>query len=152
LLAENSLGQSAIVDLKYNGYTGKKDELTNNLQLQLAVYGYLIASGATWPESAFFILRKRALLAQNASFFRSAEIVPSKASCSGLQGCWKEFEAVWKWRRELLDQGWIEFNVEGAEPDDGSPPSSIPPIERWLAETGAGFNDFDALIGWKEDA
>jgi hypothetical protein len=66
----------------------------------------LIASSTAWPESAFFILKKRALLAQNGSFFRSAEIVPSKASCSGLQGCWKEFEAVWKWRRELLDQGW----------------------------------------------
>ena len=67
LLAENTAGQSAIIDLKYNGFTGKKDELTNNRQLQLAICGYLIASGAAWPESAFFILKKRALLAQNAS-------------------------------------------------------------------------------------
>jgi hypothetical protein len=40
LLAENTAGQSAIVDLKYNGYSGKKDELTDNRQIQLAIYGY----------------------------------------------------------------------------------------------------------------
>jgi hypothetical protein len=152
LLAENNGGRKGIIDLKYNGYTGKKDELTNNLQLQLAIYGYLIASGAAWPGSAFFILKKRALLTQDADFFPGAEIVASKASCSGLQGCWKEFETVWKWRRKLLDQGWIESNIEGTSPAGSSPSSSMPPMERWLAETDAGFNDFDALIGWKEDA
>jgi hypothetical protein len=133
LLAEKTGGQRAIIDLKYNGYTKRTDELRKNLQLQLAVYGYLIACGAVWPESAFFILKKRALLAQNKSFFPSAEIVSSKASSSGLQSCWNEYQAVWKWRRELLDQGWIEFNVEGAEADASSPPNSMPPIERWLA-------------------
>jgi hypothetical protein len=31
LLGENTAGQSAIIDLKYNGYAAKRDELTNNL-------------------------------------------------------------------------------------------------------------------------
>jgi hypothetical protein len=72
LLLEQVAGKGT----RCNGCAAKRDELTNNLQLQLAIYGYLIASSTAWPESAFFILKKRALLAQNGSFFRSAEIVP----------------------------------------------------------------------------
>jgi hypothetical protein len=154
LLVENSAGLKAIVDLKYNGHAGKRDELANNLQLQLAVYGYLAANGKSWPESAFFILNKCALLSQNQNYFPTADIVRSKASPAGLEVCWKEFEAIWKWRHDLLDQGWIELTVEGANPDDGTGPksNSLPPIKRWLATDEADrFNDFDALTGWKED-
>jgi PD-(D/E)XK nuclease superfamily len=153
LLVENNKGRKAIVDLKYNGYATRKDELANNLQLQLAVYGYLIANGGAWPESAFFILKRRTLLTQNGNFFPTAETVRSSSSRSGIQVCWNEFEEVWKWRRSLLDQGWIELTVGGADPGDGTGPDSKPPIERWLAQDGADrFNDFDALTGWEEDA
>ena len=154
LLVENNAAQKAIVDLKYNGHAGKREELANNLQLQLAVYGYLVANGARWPESAFFILKRCALLSQNGYYFPNADIVQAKASPAGLEVCWKEFEAVWKWRRDLLDQGWIELTVGGANPNDGTGPksNSLPPIERWSAgDEEDCFNDFDALTGWKED-
>jgi hypothetical protein len=154
LLVENNAGLKAIVDLKYNGCDAKRDELANNLQLQLAVYGYLVANGAGWPESAFFILKKCALLSQNGNYFPNADIVRLNGSASGLEVCWKEFEAVWKWRRDLLDQGWIELTVGGADPNDSTGPNSnsVPPIERWQATDEADhFNDFSALTGWEED-
>ena len=154
LLVENDAGLKAIVDLKYNGYDRKKDELANNLQLQLAVYGYLVANGVNWPESAFFILRKCALLTQNRNYFPGADIVRLNESDAGLEVCWKEFEELWKWRRNLLDQGWIELTVGGANPDDSAVPksNSVPPIMRWSTTEGNDrFNDFDALTGWEED-
>jgi hypothetical protein len=152
LVAENGAGQAAVIDLKYNGYDQKKDELAYNLQLQLAIYAYLIANGATWPESAFFILKRRALLAQHDGFFPGARIVPAKSSPSGLKQCWKEFETLWKWRRTLLNQGWIECAVEGADPTDGTGPvrNSMAPVARWQLEHATdSFNDFDALTGWE---
>jgi len=151
-VAENRAGQAAVIDLKYNSYDLKKDELANNLQLQLAIYASLIAEGATWPESAFFILKKRALLAQHNGFFPDARIVSAKSSPSGLKACWNEFETLWRWRRALLDQGWIECAVEGAGPTDGTGPvrHSIAPVARWQLEHATdSFNDFDALTGWE---
>jgi hypothetical protein len=155
LLAENSAGQMAVIDLKYNGYQQKKDELANNLQLQLAIYGFLIANGATWPESAFFILRRRALLAQHNGFFPNAEIVSAESSPSGVEECWKEFETLWRWRRVLLNQGWIECAVSGADLLDNTGPARnlMEPIDRWQLENAVDeFNDFDALTGWEVNA
>jgi PD-(D/E)XK nuclease superfamily protein len=152
LVAENRTGKAAVIDLKYNGYDQKKDELANNLQLQLAIYAYLIAKGAAWPESAFFILKKRALLAQHNGFFPGARIVPARSSQSGLKACWNEFETLWQWRRTLLNQGWIECAVEGADPTDGTGPvrNSMAPVARWQLEHATdSFNDFDALTGWE---
>src|ERR1700746_2848332 len=85
---------------------------------------------------------------QHRNYFPSADIVRLNESTAGLEVCWKEFEEVWKWRRDLLDQGWIELTVGSANPDDGMGPksNSMPPIQRWLAANDEDrFNDFDAL-------
>ena len=69
LLVENASGSKAVIDLKYGGYSQKRQELVDNLHLQLAVYACLIAQGSAWPEAAFLILGKRALLAQQRKLF-----------------------------------------------------------------------------------
>lgn len=153
LLVQTHAGRKAIIDLKYSGHKRKRAELENNLQLQLAVYGYLTASGGAWPESAFFILKTRALLKQDNRFFPNGEIVKSNPSDSGLEACWNEFKTVWSWRRDLLDKGWIECTIAGAAPGSAAEPSSIPPIPRWLSKTDEDrFNDFDVLTGWRKEA
>jgi ATP-dependent helicase/nuclease subunit B len=155
LLVENTAGCTAVVDFKYGGCPQKKEELAHNLHLQLAVYGRLIAQGSAWPDAAFFILGKRALLAQDRRFFAEAEAVPSRLLPSGLEVCWNEFEVLWKWRRRLLDQGWIECAVSGsgAANGDGSGPRSTAPCPRWQLENAIEkYNDFDALTGWEENA
>ena len=94
------------------------------------------------------------MLTQNRNYFAGADIVRLNESDAGLEVCWKEFEELWKWRRNLLDQGWIELTVGGANPDDSAVPksNSVPPIMRWSTTEGNDrFNDFDALTGWEED-
>jgi len=154
-LVEKASGEKAIIDLKYGSLEQKRDELLDNLHLQLAVYGYLLAQGFAWPEAAFLILGKRALLAQQRSFFPDAEVVPSRLSPAGLQACWKEFEELWLWRRTLLDQGWIECTVLGSDRANGSGlvPNSTSPIPRWqLGRYTETYHDFDVLTGWEENA
>jgi PD-(D/E)XK nuclease superfamily len=155
LLVENSGGSSGVVDMKYSGLNQRKEELANNRQLQLAVYGYLVAQSGTWPDSAFFILTSRALLAQTRRFFPEADLVAPRSALAGLETCWQEFEMVWNWRRALLDRGWIELTVGGAKASDGSGPESdaSPPIPGWQAsEDEDPFNQFDVLTGWAENA
>jgi PD-(D/E)XK nuclease superfamily len=154
LLVENASGQKAVIDLKYGGFKQKSQELSDNLHLQLAVYARLIDQGSPWPEAAFLILGKRALLAQQRNFFPGADIVSSKLSPSGLQACWNEFEELWKWRRDLLDQGWIECAVFGSDGATGSVlPNSPSPIQRWQLENYTDpYNDLGALTGWEKNA
>jgi hypothetical protein len=155
LLVEKASGQKAIIDLKYGGHPQKRQELVDNLHLQLAVYACLVAQGSDWPEAAFLILGKRALLAQQRNFFPDAEVAPSRLSPGGLQACWKEFEELWKWRRTLLDQGWIECAVSGSDLVNGGGlvPNSTSPIQRWQLERYTEpYNDFDALTGWEENS
>jgi len=155
LLVENASGQKAVIDLKYGGFKQKSQELSDNLHLQLAVYARLVDQGSPWPEAAFLILGKRALLAQQRNFFPDADIVSSKLSPSGLQACWNEFEELWKWRRDLLDQGWIECAVSGSDDATGSDllPNSTSPIQRWQLENYTDpYNDLGALTGWEENA
>jgi RecB family exonuclease len=154
LLVENKAGATTVIDLKYGGEKLKREELNNNLQLQLAIYGYLVARTTRWPESAFFILRESLLLAQHNRFFPDAEVVGSRSMPNGLEECWKEFEALWKWRRDLLDQGWIECAVSEADPavGTGARPDSIAPVQRWGLDTKIDeFSDFSNLTGWKEN-
>jgi RecB family exonuclease len=155
LLVEKASGEKAIIDLKYGGHPQKRQELVDNLHLQLAVYACLVAQGSVWPEAAFLILGRRALLAQERNFFPDAEVAPSRLSPAGLQACWKEFAELWIWRRSLLDQGWIECAVLGSDRATGSGlvPSSNAPIQRWqLERCTERYNDFDALTGWEENA
>ena len=134
----------------------REQELKENRALQLAIYGYLLGQGnkGACPETAYYILQSRVLMAQDRGFFPDAyEIAPAFAG--GPTQCWKDFEAVWSWRRRQVDQGWIEVTVAHTEPTSGSPPQpdSTPPVERWMAAEDADkFNDFDALTGWRADA
>jgi RecB family exonuclease len=155
LLVEKASGEKAVIDLKYGGHPEKRQELFDNLHLQLAVYACLVAQGAAWPEAAFLILKTRALLAQQRSFFPDAEVASSRLSPAGLQACWQEFAELWLWRRKLLDQGWIECAVPGSDHANGSSPvpNSTAPIQRWQLERYTEpYNDFDALTGWEENA
>ena len=156
LQVKNRQGRLAVVDLKSGGRDVRAQELKENRALQLAVYGYLLSKGdkGTWPEVAYYILHSRVLMAQNKAFFPDAyEITP--VSTGGPPQCWKDFETVWRWRRQQVDQGWIEVTVTGTEPTSESTASgnSTPPVEQWMAAEDADqYNDFDALTGWRADA
>jgi hypothetical protein len=151
LLAESDHGL-AVVDLKLGGYKQKREQLEQNLQLQLAIYSFLQSRGESdpWPASAFFVLTRKRLLAQNKSYFSGAEEIRPVASPHGTEVCWREFEKIWQWRRAQLDDGWVELTLhplaDGAI--EAGAPGSAPPIPRWRA---GDIKDsaFKPLTGWE---
>lgn len=155
LLTVTATGRSAVVDLKYGGGKAKREELTNNAALQLAVYSHLekARTGGGWPAIAYFILRNNELLAQDTSFFPNAAIVKCKHTSPGPESTWQEFLDVWQWRRTLLDDGWIEVPVDGTSPTDGDDglPASTPPHGPWRPDESAlRYDDYRFLTGWKD--
>lgn len=155
MLAVTTTGRAAVVDLKYGRGKAKRDELSNNTALQLAVYSHLVKArnGGGWPATAYFILRSNELLAQDASFFPHATIVKCNHGSPGPESTWKEFLDVWRWRRNLLEEGWIEVPVDGTSPTEGDDamPASAPPHEEWRPDRSAPrYDDYRFLTGWKD--
>jgi len=154
LLVTNQAGKSAVIDLKLGGAGRRQEELKTNRQLQLAVYGYLQnTSLKSWPDAAFYILSQQRLLTQSDSFFPKATTQKAVVDKIGLENCWNDFEAVWRWRREQLSAGWIEVTTTPLpEETDASQPTSTAPSEHWQSNPDdIQYNDFDALTGWRAD-
>jgi len=157
LLVRNQRDCVAVVDLKFGGMDVRERELRENRQLQLAIYGHLLRyhHHKDWPASAFFLLRRRRLIATAKTFFPAAKVIPSNSPPGELEQCWTDFEQVWRWRRQQLDAGWIELTTvapDVAETSDQAP-DSTPPLSHWAAdEDHTKYNDFDALTGWGVDA
>ncbi len=157
LLVRNQQDRIAVVDLKFGGRKTREKELQENRPLQLAIYGHLLRGQGQkdWPTSAFFLLRRRRLIATAKTFFPEAKVVTSKFPPGELHQCWTDFEQIWRWRRQQLDGGWIELTTVGLDvsesPDEA--PDSTPPLPHWASnEDHARYNDFDALTGWRADA
>jgi|GEM_PF-2474437 len=156
LLAANGTGRFAVVDLKFGQGAAKRSELAQNTALQLSTYSHLIRAkhGGDWPATAYFILKSSALLAQDASFFPDARVVPCESLEPGPEATWQSFLDVWRWRRGQLAAGWIEIPDAGVAPADGEgdSPSSTPPHEEWQTDVKAPrYDDYQFLTGWEEN-
>ncbi|MFO1437589.1 MAG: PD-(D/E)XK nuclease family protein [Verrucomicrobiaceae bacterium] len=153
LVRREGLPSAAVIDLKLGGKDKRRRELAQNTALQLAVYGYLMASanGGNWPHAAFFILSDGTMLAPQADgFFPNATAVEVKNVVTGAQACWNDFLRVWDWRRAQLDQGLIEVPVDGTALEATDP---SPPDPRWAPDPEAArYDGYEALTGWRTDA
>jgi hypothetical protein len=154
VVKRDALPATAVIDLKYGGREWRRKELAQNMPLQLAVYSYLLASenGGDWPQTAYFILSDRQLLAQNSDYFADGNVVPMKGVEPGPKACWNDFLRVWDWRRAQLDDGWIEVPVAGADTVEGEP-ETVPPDPRWVQDLESErYDGFESLTGWEEGA
>ena len=102
-----------------------------------------------WPDQAYFILDEARMAVQNNNYFDKASVCAPTEEYANTPTLWVAFEETWKWRREQLDAGRIELNVEGTEPDEHSlPPDGALPV----AEASDRFDDYIVLTGWPEGA
>jgi PD-(D/E)XK nuclease superfamily len=154
LLVKNESSRSSVIDLKSGRMEEKKKELQSNVHLQLAIYGFLHRQNrAEWPSAAYFILNNGRMLAQTKDYFPLASSVTTKAGTGGLEICWNEFVEMWRYRRALLDQGWIELTLGITESQNGNQFPDPAPFEHWRpAKDHDKYNDFRALTGLEENA
>lgn len=156
LVVTNATGRKAVLDLKYGGRADKERQLNKGIPLQLAVYAYLLAEGgqADWPAAGFFILKDQELLTRDHGYFPGSNNGQAEPGAFSLQTCWHEFLEMWQWRRELLDERWIEVTVGGTEPtkESGAEPSSVGPCAHWKpGKDHDKYNDFRGLTGFGLD-
>jgi hypothetical protein len=150
LLVAGEGGREAVLDLKWGGFKYRCDELRENRQLQLAVYAVMRRQETgRWPSQGYFVLEEGRLLAQADDYFTRAELCSPREDDANTTTLWAGFEKTWAWRRAQLDEGIVEVNVEGTEPDERSlsPEGALP-----VAAANDRFDDYVCLTGWPEGA
>ncbi|MEA3290942.1 MAG: hypothetical protein U9Q71_01320, partial [Pseudomonadota bacterium] len=151
LVATNSNGREALLDIKWGAFKYRRRSLTESSYLQLATYAEMRRQATgRWPALGYFVIEDARLLALDTHYFPQAEVYAPENGESVAE-YWQRFQCTWRWRREQLDGGLIEAPITGTEPSDTLP---RPPGEKGLPlpDHYDSFNDYAVLTGWKEDA
>ncbi len=143
-----------MVDLKSGRLEEKQKELQANVQLQLAIYGFLHRQVlGEWPSASYFILNSGRMLAQNKDYFprliqSRPNLVPADLKLVGMNLLKCGVIAA-----HFLDQGWIELTLSVTEPQNDGAYPALPPFEHWQpGKNQDRYNDFRALTGMEANA
>lgn len=149
LLLTRADGAQAVVDMKWGSASDRAKQIKGNRHLQLLLYAGMVADQADglWPEAAYFILSKQAMLAQHQGFFDAAEVQPPSTPDSPAE-IRRQAVQTWQWRRDQLAAGRIEVIAEatqGMEDDDSSVPEGAfePDPPKMI------YDDYRNLVGWE---
>ena len=149
LLARCRNGQEAVIDIKWGGLNYRREALQKSHYLQLALYAKLReAQTHRLPAVGYYVINRCALLMLDTDRFPQAESIRPDNGETLLE-FWRRFELSWKQRRGQLDRGQIEVAVSGTDPDDGPDWDAhcLPLFEKFES-----FSEFEALVGWEQDA
>ncbi len=148
MLAINSNGLEAVMDIKWAGYKGRKNRWLSQDYLQLATYAHLRRQiNGSYPALAYFFIQDRKLLSNDGGFFPNSEVINNQDKLT-LANYWNDIETTWKWRRQQLDNGLIEVTVQGTEATEKSNPDNGLAIP----EHSDTYNEYSTLTGWEQEA
>jgi len=136
--------QPAVIDLKWGGYTVRRDEIEAGTDLQLAVYAALLGASDGQVASAFLIAGRNAALAHPGSPYASAES-PSGASPEeeSVPRLLDAVEQAAEYRYRQIEAGTIALSPEDSD-------DSLPDGPLKLPEKGYRYDEYVHLLGWSE--
>ena len=128
LVASRNDGARAVLDAKWGSEPYRRSEIADGRHLQLAVYGFALAT-ENWPTPGYYIVTSGRVLAEDAAFFPAAR-QPDASDATGKPTDWAQVSTQAVWQRSLVTRAWrlaqfqrgeVEVNA-GAEPDAASEP------------------------------
>lgn len=147
LLVTHTDGTETVIDMKWGGLNARRDEIRDNLAIQLATYGWLRRQNDAelWPDHGFFIIVSSQLLMTNKNHFPLATEVQTTDEGS-LAELWKKVELTLAWRKEQLKSGQVELPVPGIAQD-----RTVEPAKGGLdiKDSLAPWSDYTHLSGWE---
>jgi len=147
LLVNQTDGTETVSDMNWGGLNGRRDEIRNNLAIQLATYGWLRRQNDAelWPDHGFFIIVNTQLLMTNKNHFSLATEVQTTDGGS-LAELWKKVELTLAWRQQQLKLGQVELPVPGIAQD-----RILEPAEGGLTikDSLSPWSDYTHLSGWE---
>lgn len=147
LVLTNSVGQQAIVDMKWGGLKKYTDKIKNNSHLQLAIYAELLRQAkGTWPKVGYYILAEAKLITEQGHYYFPDAVRVNKGTEEAVPHLWERFKLSHQWRSRQLEDFLVEVVLESIEETD----QSIVPEGCLEAEVlNPSYNDYINLAGWR---
>lgn len=115
LVLRNAQGKRFVLDIKWGGLNRRKEQLSNNRDLQLVLYAQMLDQGKTWADTGFFIVEQARILARNRKAFADA-LLPGRDPIDDTEEIHRRiYQALlktYRWRMNQLEQGIIELRTE----------------------------------------
>lgn len=108
LLEREETGEKAVIDLKWGGFAGRREEMAGNRDFQLAVYSALMRRDDEFIPTAYFILSRGMLLTRSMDAFPNGILVGQDRLQKDYSILLESIEASVRFRREELKEGRIE--------------------------------------------
>lgn len=103
----------AIVDLKWSGFSRRRELIRNEEDLQLILYAFLLGEPGKLVHTAYFIMENGKMVARNAAAFADAVAVsPGTDHTQVYERILAKLEATYRWRQQQLNQGLVEVRCE----------------------------------------
>ncbi len=149
--------EKAIIDLKWQGATYRKNNYKNKEDLQLVIYSKLLDNTTEWAHTAYFIIKDSKMIARNSLAFKEAEVAANEDYTFQEihQEIWNQLCKTYTWRMEQLEAGKIEVRTEytcDALEDDQR--ETMDPAELMalleMKNENARYDDYRVLINLME--
>jgi hypothetical protein len=102
----------AIVDLKWSGARRRLEMIRNREDLQLVLYAGMLASGASWPHTAYFILEEGRMIARNNAAFKEAQTADQSSDHAAVCAqVLERMEKTFTWRMAQMQSGQLELRT-----------------------------------------
>ena len=147
LLVTHTDGTETVIDMKWGGLTHRREEIRDNLAMQLATYGWLRRQNGAelWPDHGFYIIASTQLLMTNKHHFPLATEVRMEDEGS-LAQLWRSVEISLAWRQQQLCDGEIEVTIPSIAQDR----ELVPPTGGLVfPDSVAPWSDYTHLTGWE---
>ena len=103
--------EKAIIDLKWSGYTFRKNLIKNEEDLQLNLYAKLY-NPSTWVHTGYFIINRGKMVCRNQEAFKEAEaVVPQVDPVEKNDMIHQKLIDTYRWRIDQLINGSIEVRT-----------------------------------------
>ena len=141
----------AVVDVKYAGFTKRRDQVSNDEDLQLALYSKMAKDMKGFAHAGFYIIIERILHAKNKTAFKNAMTPGSRDHVSSYADIWAKMEETYNNRMGELQNG--EVNVQMGILSAGE--AKAPPYDGVnalkLRKSPNSYNDYVSLAGWEDE-
>ncbi|MEZ4984412.1 MAG: PD-(D/E)XK nuclease family protein [Saprospiraceae bacterium] len=141
--------ERAIIDLKWSGAARYTALMTNEEDIQLALYAWLLEPKGEWPHTAYFIMDKGKVLVRNQKAFSNIQPLKQESDHTVVYDRLIEsILATWHWRQQQLNKGMVEIRCQQTELDLEEYYNTTNLMELLEMKAGdARFDDYRVLIG-----
>ncbi len=138
----------AIIDLKWGGFSYRRDLINNQEDLQLVMYTHLLADNQA--HTAYYIIESGQMLVRNLNAFKEGKLIPKEAlnHVEVHRNILTKMEKTYLWRKSQLAEGNIEVRTSNTKAAIESTYEDLDMLDFLeMKDSESNYDDYRVLIG-----